>query len=86
MSAPIEGSRDGQIANSVASITTQDIAELPGVGDEFGSAPALAPKEENTVLQKLQKWADYDNYGEPVEPTRCHPLQHSWSISEYLMY
>ena len=24
------------------------------------------------MLQKLQKWADYDNYGEPVEPTRCH--------------
>ena len=32
--------------------------------------PGLAPKEENTVLQKLQKWADYDSYGEPVPPTR----------------
>ena len=62
------------MANSVASITTQEVAELPGVGEEPGDTPALAPKEENTVLQKLQKWADYDNYGEPVEPTRCHPF------------
>ncbi len=72
MSAHTEGSRDGRTANSVASITIQDIAELPGGPEESGDAPALAPKEENTVLQKLQKWADYDNYGEPVEPTRYH--------------
>ena len=85
MSAPTEVSRDGRTANSVASITTQEAAELPGGPDESGDVPALAPKEENTVLQKLQKWADYDNYGEPVEPTRYHLsklFQHKYTNQE----
>ena len=74
MSAPTDGGKDGRTANSTASITTQEVAELHGEGDGSGEAPPLAPKEENTVLQKLQKWADYDNYGEPVEPTRYYFL------------
>ena len=78
MSAPMEGSRDGRADSSLASITTQEIAELQGEGGETGEVPALAPKEENTVLQKLQKWADYDSYGEPVEPTRSLLYRCSW--------
>lgn len=84
MPALPEGSRDGLIANSVASITTQDVAELPGVGDEPVGAPTLAPKEENTVLQKLQKWADYDSFGEPVEPTRCHPFDRNGLMIQWI--
>ena len=68
-------SKDERSANSVSSITRQDLGKVAELNAEASNeVPKLAPKEENSVLQKLQKWADYDSYGEPVQPTRFYLL------------
>lgn len=43
-----------------------------------------------SVLNKLQKWADYESFGEPIEPTKFIPMKtpmsleiiSSWSLTE----
>lgn len=40
-----------------------------------GRCSELSAKEDSSVLQKLQKWADYPSYGEPVNPTRFLPMK-----------
>ena len=50
----------------------------------------MSAKEDSSVLQKLQKWADYPSYGEPVNPTRFLPMKtpmsseiiQNWSLDE----
>lgn len=49
--------------------TRQEATENQG-GDAI-EATGGASSQENTVLQKLEKWANYESYGEPVQPTRC---------------
>ena len=67
---PSDSSKDG-FSVQADSITKQDLGVVKNLqADVPHGEPSLAPKEENTVLQKLQKWADYDSYGDPVLPTR----------------
>ena len=68
--SPSDSSKD-KFSVQTDSITKQDLGVVKKLeADAPNGNPGLAPKEENTVLQKLQKWADYDSYGEPVPPTR----------------
>ena len=49
--------------------TRQEATEGQGEGAIEATGGALS--QENTVLQKLEKWANYESYGKPVQPTRC---------------
>jgi alpha-glucan,water dikinase len=54
------------------------------------SPTELNEKEESSVLHKLQKWADYESYGGPVNPTKFLPMKtpmsseiiRNWSLEQ----
>lgn len=85
---PLGGSKAGG-SHSTLSITKQDLAQIKSMADS-GRASDLSSKEDSSVLQKLQKWADYVSYGEPVQPTRFLPMKtpmsseiiQNWSLDE----
>lgn len=68
----LDGSKAG--VSSSASISKQDLAQLSALAGS-GRCSELSAKEDSSVLQKLQKWADYPSYGEPVNPTRFLPMK-----------
>lgn len=80
---------DGSKAAASHSITRQDLAQAEALVGSGRSAD-LSAKEDSSVLQKLQKWADYQSYGEPVGPTRFLPMKtpmsseiiQNWSLDE----
>jgi hypothetical protein len=78
----------GSKAAASHSITKQDLAQAKALA---GSGRLdLSAKEDSSVLQKLQKWADYPSFGEPVNPTRFLPMKtpmsseiiQNWSLDE----
>ncbi|BDA42763.1 probable mRNA-capping enzyme at N-terminal half [Coccomyxa sp. Obi] len=82
-----DGSKAG--VSSSVSITKQDLAQMKALAGS-GRSSELSAKEDSSVLQKLQKWADYPSYGEPVNPTRFLPMKtpmsseiiQNWSLDQ----
>lgn len=82
---PLGGSK----AAASYSITKQDLAQAKALAGS-GRPSDLSAKEDSSVLQKLQKWADYPSFGEPVNPTRFLPMKtpmsseiiQNWSLDE----
>ncbi|CAL8467586.1 g7124 [Coccomyxa elongata] len=83
----LDGSKAG--VSSSASISKQDLAQVKALAGS-GRSFELSAKEDSSVLQKLQKWADYPSYGEPVNPTRFLPMKtpmsseiiENWSLDQ----
>lgn len=57
-----------------SSLSQSDLLKIDGTV-EAESTVELNGKQESSVLQKLQKWADYENYGGPVRPTKFLPMK-----------
>jgi hypothetical protein len=59
--------------------TTTELAIPPSSTTETGSPPALVKQKSKndvpSVLNKLQKWADYDSFGETLDPTKFIPMK-----------
>jgi hypothetical protein len=59
--------------------TTTELAIPPSPTTETGSPPThVKQKSKNdvpSVLNKLQKWADYDSFGEPLDSTKFIPMK-----------
>lgn len=59
--------------------STTELAIPSSTTTETGSPPALVKQKPNndvpSVLNKLQKWADYDSFGEPLNPTKFIPMK-----------
>lgn len=55
----------------------QPASQLPATEAPAGPAAAAVPAGSHvpTVLTKLQKWGDYESFGEPVWPTKFIPMK-----------